>query len=357
MPGDVKPLTMSWYAVGAVGDAVGVARRFLFPFDAGRWLRLAAIALFLGGVGGGGDAGSIVTNSLGAGDEPFVGPPGGPTLEPPAALPAGTVELAVAAAAVLVGLALLFGLVSSVMRLVLIDVLRTDEVRVRGPFRRRFGQGARLFGFALGLGLLVSLPLIAFGGLFALSGPTPSPVRVGVAVLLVVAAALLAVPYALVVGFTNTFVAPVMVAADCGVLAGWRRFWPALTREWAQFVVYLIARILLSLVVGVAVGAVVAVVGAAVAVAAIAVRFVAALPFGGVEAVLGATAGVVALALLAVGSAVALWLLSLPVRIPVLTYFTAYELLVLRRAAPKFDLLPWYENGPDGGSERRSAET
>lgn len=336
---------MSWYAIDAVGDAFDAARAFLFPVDAGRWLRLAVVVFFLGGVGGGG--GDAVTGALnssdGNGGEPPVAAPPDVPFDLQEALP-----VVAAVAAVVAALALLFGLVGSVMRFVLLDALRTDEVRVRRPFRRRLGQGARLFGFTLALGLLFALPLLALGAALVLSGPNVGFAAAVGLFALGLLGALLSVPYGLIVGFTNTFVAPVMVAADCGVLAGWRRFWPTLRREWAQFLAFLVVRFLLGIAVGAAVGIVASAVAAVVGVVALSGGLLATLPFGGVEAALATPAGVAALAVLAAVGTAFVSLALLPLRIPVTTYFVAYELLVLRRANAEFDLLPWFEGGRGG---------
>ncbi|OSO93818.1 hypothetical protein B9H04_15145, partial [Halorubrum ezzemoulense DSM 17463] len=46
---------MSWHAVDAVDRAVDATRRLLFPFEAVRWVKLAALAA---GMAGGGAAAS-----------------------------------------------------------------------------------------------------------------------------------------------------------------------------------------------------------------------------------------------------------------------------------------------------------
>jgi len=54
--------------------------------------------------------------------------------------------------------------------------------------------------------------------------------------------ALFAIPvvlgFAIVDRFTTVFVAPTMLERDLGVLAAWKRFWPTLTGNWKEYVVY-----------------------------------------------------------------------------------------------------------------------
>lgn len=44
---------MTWYAVSAIDDALEATWEFLFPVRGWRWLKLAVVVFFLGGVGGG----------------------------------------------------------------------------------------------------------------------------------------------------------------------------------------------------------------------------------------------------------------------------------------------------------------
>ena len=64
---------MPWSAIDALDDARRATTDLLLPFDAGRWLRLAVIAFFLGSLGSGFQGG---TNFGGGGGTP--GTPGGP---------------------------------------------------------------------------------------------------------------------------------------------------------------------------------------------------------------------------------------------------------------------------------------
>ncbi|WP_336037617.1 DUF7544 domain-containing protein [Halobacterium yunchengense] len=235
---------MSWYAVDALEDALDEARALLLPFDAGVWVRLAVVALFAG-----------------------LSPPQTPTVSvdapPQAVLEYGrevtdpaflAAALALVAAVAVVGLA--FAAVGSVMEFVLVDALRSRDVRIREPFGARLGAGLRLFGFRILVGVAVLLAVLGVAvpaWLAAVTG-TPLPLlALVVTVPLVVVAGLAA---AVVLEFTTAFVVPLMAEHGGGVLATWRELAPTLRAEWRQFGVYALVKLVLlfgaSLVFGIA---------------------------------------------------------------------------------------------------------
>lgn len=318
---------MAWYAVDAIDDALGVTRSFLFPFSWGRWLRLAAIVLFLGG------GNSVNLPS----DVPSL-PQG--TETPPMFVSQSTARLLVLLVAALVVVGVVLAVVSAVMRFVFLDALRTDEVLVRRPFRRRFWMGIRFLLFNLVVGLLlvagVVMLVIALtaGGVAVLGAIDPGDLQLGAGVAGAVVVGLVAL--ALVVGlvaffhFTRAFVAPTMVATERGVLASWGRFLDVLRAEPWQFAVYLVVRLLLNIAVAIAAGIVTAVAGGVVVIGGLVVGLAVVLAFGGLSAATQSTAGLVAIGVVAALTiAVLLVLVILPVRIVVQTFLTGYELAVL----------------------------
>lgn len=330
---------MSLHAVDDLGDAFAATRAFLFPFDAGRWLRLTLVAFFVGGVGG-----NVPTSGF-----QFDGgnvDPGVPGPVPPE-LGGDVVALIVAVVAALVALGLLLWFVGSVMQFVLVRSLREETVHVRRYFREHWRAGARLFGFRIGLGLLatamIALPVLAFvfaTGSLAAIGPGRA---VGLVLLLVPLVFLVGILFALIEGFTTFFVVPVMLLEGTGVLAAWGRFYRTLRAEWKEYLAFAVLTFVLTLVVGIGVGFVVGIVAllvfgplALVGFAGIASAGV----FGpaGVGAVslpvLVAVAVVGLLALLVVVFAAAM------VQVPVVTYFRYYALLVLGDTDADLDLIP-----------------
>ncbi|WP_224449184.1 DUF7544 domain-containing protein [Haloprofundus salilacus] len=347
---------MPWYAIDAIDDAIDSSRRFLFPFSLGRWLRLAVIVFFLGALSTGGSPPNLGGFSN-VGDAPTQP---GPTPAPqptPDVDPGTLTEIALlfgGLVAVLVLLSLLFGLVGDVMRFVFLDALRTGDVRIRSPFRRRLGKGLRLFGFKLILNLLVGIPIFVGVALFVLAFAAPGLLSgfgidpgifagLGGAGLLAVfaLAALLGIVVGLLVGLTDTFVTAVMLVDDVGVVEGWRRFWPTLRDEWKQYLVYLVMRAILGIGVGIVTSIVVAipalVIGAVTVIVLIAIASAFGATLSVVTAVLGALTVLVAL--------VAFLFVALPVGIVVQTYFRMYELMVLGRSNEAFALVPLPDDG------------
>ena len=326
---------MTYYAVGRIRDAYDVTRSYLFPFDRSRWLRLALVVLFIGG------ASTFNLQSGGTGTDTGAVPDSVSTNVPAADLPDWTLAAAALAVVVLLVLALLFALVGSVMEFVFVESLRSDAVHVRRYFRQYFGSGLRLFGFRIILGLVtlavVAVPL-AVVLLPIVGGATPGVGAVLGAVLVVVPVVLaVAVVAGLVYGFTTEFVVPVMLLDDCGVLAGWRRFWPTLRSQWAQYAVYVVVEFLLSVVVGIAVTLV-----------DLVVLLVLGIPFGILAGIVLLVGGfgtfsvleAVALAVIGIAYAVLALLAILLVQVPVKTYFRYYALLVLGDTDEALDLIP-----------------
>lgn len=327
---------MSWYAVDEIENAIGAARRFLFPFEFGRWLRLAVIVLFLGGGAGSfdlpGNAGTLAPP-----DVPTPGP--GPGLTPPPELSDSQIALLVGIVALVVVIGLALALISATMQFVFLDSLRTNELHLREYFGDRLGKGVRLFGFQIVVGLLVALSVgvIGFVGL-ELASPTAGP-PIGLVAVLAPVLVAIGLFVALLFGFTTAFVTAVMIAEDVGVLAGWRRFLPTLRREWKQYGLFVVVRFVLGIAAGI-LGALVTglvVLGALVAFGALGALVVVGL--GGLEAALASTVGVAALGALGVVFVVCALAAVLAVQIPITTYLRCYALLVLGDTNPAFDLV------------------
>ena len=350
---------MSWYAVESVDDAIDATRSFLFPVEAGAWLRLALISIFVG-VGGGGGV-STVTNLV---NLPASLPPeateAGAAEQLPTALP---VELwiigVVAVGAVLIGLVLT--ILAETLRFVFYDALRTGTVRLREPARRRVGQAVRLFGFKLLVGIAFVLPFVVVGAVvWAVGldsfGDTALFAGLVVGAGTVIAASIL---YTLVIRGTDEFVVPLMVVADCGVREGWRQFWPVVRSQPAQFVVYIIVHFLLLLAIGIGTSVVGALLfGIVVTIGALVGLVVVLGVFGGLGAALASTAGAIALGAVVVVTLLVAAILYLPVSILVLTYVISYEVSVLELADDEFELIAAdVDTGETGGPNDEPAST
>ncbi len=338
---------MSWHAIDSVDEAIEETKAFLSPFALRRWLKLAFISLFVGTGGGSllsllntgsslsstpSEFNSTGTNATGAGDPNMTatgGLPTGETPPPEQLLETAHAELAliVAIAAVLVGIGLLFALLSDLLRFVFYDDLQADEVRLVQPAKRRFGQALRLFGFKIVVQLLTLAPFV-LAIFFAFQGLVPIGPEAIILVGLPAVAILLVSE--VVSRITSEFVIPTMVVTDSGVLDGWRRFWPVLRGNLAEFGVYLVVHFLLLLAIGIGQSIlsllVFGIVGVVGAVAGLVVVFGL---FGGLSAATASTAGIALLVVIGGLTLLVAWVLLLPVQIAVLTYVTSYEVSML----------------------------
>lgn len=347
-----RTVGMNWLAVDALDRAVDATRRFLFPFEAVRWVKLAFLALVMaGGTAGASRVGAshLGVSAAGIGLWTEISPTGvgpmrlervvGTWSERVAGLDDALI-VAIAIGALLVGVAL--AVCSVAFRLVFYDALAATEVALWRPLRDRFRQALGLFGFATTLAVASAIPAVAF--VVALG---PGAVRVlGVSVggfsgLSTAAIAALGA-FSAVIGvigalggrFTFEFVAPTMVARDVGVLAGWRRVWDSLRGTRIDLVAYLAVHAVVAAGVGFVQAVAVAFVGGVVAVVALVALALAAVPLGGLGALIGTSVGTAVLATVLVCAVAAVVALSLPVRLVARTYLIAYEVSTLAGIDP-----------------------
>jgi hypothetical protein len=328
---------MSLHAVDDLEEAFEATKAFLLPFQWGRWLRLAIVAFFVAGASGSfpttGTNFSFDGGTVDGGDVTFPADLGPVTIADSGEL----LALVLAVVGVIVALALLLGFVGSVMEFVLIRSLREEEVHVRRYFGDHWGAGLRLFGFRLGIGLLafalVVGPVLAL--LFATGGPAAidGPGAVFGLVLLAVPLALVfGTLFVLIDGFTTFFVVPVMLVENRAVLSAWRRFWGVLRAEWKEYLVFVVLTAVLTLVAGTAVGFVVGIVGL-VLVGPVVVAGIA-------GAITGSPVVLAVVAVIGAGAVLAVLFVAAFVRVPVVTYFRYYALLVLGDTESDLDAIP-----------------
>ncbi|WP_423998061.1 DUF7544 domain-containing protein [Halorubrum trapanicum] len=345
---------MTWHAVAAIDRAVDATRRFLFPFEAVRWAKLAFLALVMAGASGAGTSSFGVSTGR---SDPWAEIPPPEAAMAPGELGSvvGSVAERVAGldAALLAGGALAVLLVvvalavcSTVLRLVFYDTLATTEVALRRPFLDRFGQGVGLFAFAAALAVATGIPAlgvavavdpavfrvlgVSVGGSGGLSAAATAALgAVGVALALVGTVAS---------GLTFEFVAPAMIARNVGVIAGWREVLASLRGSAGDVAVYLVIHAVIAAGVGVVQALAVAFVGGLAVAASLVALLLAAVPLGGVEALVGTTSGMIAVALVLIVAALVVVLATLPFRLVARTYLTAYEVSTLAGIDP--DLAP-----------------
>ena len=326
---------MALYALDDLDDALDATRAFLWPVDLATWAKLALVALFIGGPGA--NANTFQYN-VPAGEGPFPREVVPPDLGPVEAVVGDAGVWALIAGLLLVGLliALAFALVGSVMEFVFVESLRRETVDLRAFWTRRWRQGLRLFGFRLVVGLFVLGGLALVGGLAVLvGGPMGAGTIAALVLLLLPILLVMGIVVGLVSGFTTVFVVPIMVLEDCGVLAGWRRLWPTIAADPAQYLAYAIAGFVLSIAGGIVV-AIATGVGALVLL----------VPFGVLGAIgFGLLSVVPAVGWVVVAVAAILFVLAVVVvaavaQVPVQVYLRYYALFVLGDTNETFDLVP-----------------
>jgi len=334
---------MPLHAIDDIGDAIDATKAFLFPFAARTWLKLAFVVLFIGG-GGGGFNGLQNAGNFGGQDQPsgngFDQPvvDEAPTTVDGVVSAVGTEILAVLAVVIL--LALLFGLLSNFMEFVFVESLVSREVHVLRYFRENVGNGIRLFLFRA----VVSLVALSLTGLFlyglfvtvfdgSLANITPAAV-LGSLPLLVGFFLVMTLVQGLTTGFTNAFVVPMMLTSDRGLLGSWRRLLSSMRANLKQYVVY----VFFSVVLGIGVGIIGSVLGVIFALL-IAIPFVllAALCF----LALGSwTATTAALVIIGVLFAVLLLLVTNLIKVPLQSFMRYYAMFVLGDIDESLDPIP-----------------
>ncbi|WP_052959130.1 DUF7544 domain-containing protein [Methanoculleus sediminis] len=306
------------HAFSRLDGAFQRTKSLLWPIRWGVWLRLALIALFVGG-------GVSFPNTSQYNFEEGDLPPGFVESLPDIA------PLIVAFVIVLLAIALIWWIIGAAMRFVFVDMLRTDDIHIRPFFGERLGKGMRLFLFEAALTLILILAMMAF--ILMLVGIGGSGVG-GAALILafipfVLVAALL---FGIVFLLTTDFVVPIMIREDCGVIEGWRRLFGMISNNVMQTLVYIVTRFVLGLI-----AAIVQAVLVILALVIIAIPFV--------------LIGIVLLAAIQAGNYVLLLALIIPylviaipvallIAVPFVTFFRYYGLLVLEGLAPEYRLLP-----------------
>ena len=324
---------MAYAALDAIDDAIDATKGFLLPFEFGKWLRLAVIMIFVAGGGGGGA--NWATNApqfADSGGSSGVSPADAGTALPDAAI--GGLVLAIIGLAVLV--VLFFLVVTPIMEFVFVESLFEREVHIRRYFSQNVGNGLRLLGFQLAVGLvgllLIGIPFALF--LLGVIGGGNGMAAAGIILLLLPIVFVYAIVAGLVNGLTTVFVVPVMVAEERGLLSAWGRVWSAMTDDLAEFLVYVVISVILGIGVAIVAGF-----------ASLFALLLLGIPFAivafGVFTVGGTgMASVVVLAALGLVAFVLFLLATGFVQAPLQSFLRYYAMLVLGDIAPDLDPIP-----------------
>ncbi|KAF5085614.1 hypothetical protein DSECCO2_66720 [anaerobic digester metagenome] len=305
------------YAFSRLDGAFQRTKSLLWPVRWGVWLRLALIALFVGG-------GVSLPNTSGYNFEEGDLPPGVMESLPEIA------PLIVAFVLVVLAIALIWWIIGTVLQFVFVDMLRTGDIHIRPFFGERLGKGVRLFLFQVALTLILILAMMAF--ILMLIGIGGAGIG-GAALILVFIPFILiaALLFGIVFLLTTDFVVPIMIHEDCGVIEGWRRLFGMISENVMQTVVYIVTRLVLGLIAGIV-----------QAILVILAMVIIAIPFILVGIVLLAAlqANYVLLLALLVPYLIIAIPVALLIAVPFVTFFRYYGLLVLEGLAPGYRLLP-----------------
>ncbi|WP_460007544.1 DUF7544 domain-containing protein [Methanogenium cariaci] len=313
-----------YYAVSEISGVIDRTKKLLWPFQWGVWLRIALIALFIGGGGfnlPSGSYGDFSDADLPPGSLSDLGMDG--------------LGLILFIAGVVLLLALIWMFIGSVLQFVFVDCLSSGRILLTRTFKERSGKGVRLLLFNISITLIFLLIIAVLALIFFLpvmGGTSPgNAMAIGSVLTFVLLILLLIIPLALIALFTTDFVVPVMIRDDCGVIAAWRQVIAILAPEWKQALVYVFAKIVLGIA-----AAILLLLALLLALLVIAIPFVI---IGVVLATVFKVMNVTLLLLLILFLAIIIPV-ALLIQVPFVTFFRYYSLQVLGRLNAKYALLP-----------------
>nr|WP_319540527.1 hypothetical protein [uncultured Methanospirillum sp.] len=305
----------------AIDEALNRTRTLLWPPRTGVWIRLAIIALFLGGV---------VVNPLRT-DTTLAGVPVG--MPGPEAI-TEYANLVVTLAAGLFVAGVIYVVISSLLQFIFVDCLSTNTILLTRTLKLRWGKGIRLVGFYIFLLLIILISMIILTLMILVPGMQTGRFDLARFMILIIetllALLIVLIPVWIMAILTADFLVPVMIVDDCGILAGWKRMIGLFSGRWMDVGIYTGLKILLIFISGMILGVVI---------------FLISIPLGLLGAVASVGSGLTSMQnpagiiTLGVGTG-AMILISLFLLVPLITFFRYYSLVVLRDLDPAYDLLP-----------------
>ncbi len=322
---------MAIYALDNIDDGIAATKELLWPVNRWFWAKLAVVVFFIGG-GGGTNPFQFLGNSPNSG-------PSGPT-DPsiPGSLPTpGAAELAIILGIIGIIALIVLGLmlIGSVMEFIFVRSLSDETLAIRRYWREYWSAGLRLFGFRLVVGV------ITFGIIGVLAAIALAPILFEASALgfaFIPLAILIAIPVILlssiIHSFTTSFIVPIMMLENRGVIDSWRRFWGTLRDQWKQYLAFLVLAFVLNIAGGIVAG-----------LGTILVAIVLAIPFG-ILALIGVVlldiVGIVGGVLIGIAAVAFLSLVftaALLIAVPVQVFLRYYALLVLGDTNEEFDII------------------
>lgn len=328
---------MSWHATDVLGDSYSATKALLLPFVLTRWVILGIVVFFVGwsvGLFGSVNIPSGVLEvpavSIGP-DIDFVFTGVDFTIgDPISAVFASLIALVIAGVALLLGIG--FAVVASMMQFVFVRQLTDREIRIRGYFGESFWPGIRLFGFWVGIGLvllalffvMIVLTIVTFGLFLVFM------------IFLIPVFFLGAIGLWVVFRFTFDFVVPIMLVDDIGVLQAWGELYEEIRMEWKQYGLYALIRFFLDIGAGILLA-----VGGAVVLLLFAIpALIIGLSLYGAISLVSSTVAAIVAGIVAVATLIAVGIVTtVVIGVPVHTYLRYYSLYVLGRISPRYDML------------------
>jgi hypothetical protein len=345
-------------AVDAINPAFQHAKEQLFhPIRFAQWARLALVGLLAGELGSSGS--HFHFNAPSAHHLRETGQfPGMAWTAQLAHHPGTLAGLVVLLAVAGIGIVVLLTYLNCMMRFILFDSVVAKECHIRQGWSRWKGPGFRYFLWQL------LLTLLALGAFSALVGIPVAGARIfgwfthprehlvplilgGVALFLLLIA--LGAALTVIHVMTKDFVVPQMALENIDAWEGWRRLWKWINTERGSYAAYIVVKIALSIVAGVAFGII-----------TIIVVLTLLAPIGGLGVVgvlAGKAAGLtwnwftIALAVLVgcVVLAIVMFAVSV-VSVPAIVFFPAYSVHFFASRYPPLAALLWPEGSRAAGS-------
>jgi len=307
--------------ISSIDEAMNRTWNLLWPPRTGVWIRLAIIALFLGGV---------VINPIKT-ETTQTGVP--VSLSCPATI-TGYTDLLMTLAAGLMIAGVIYVVISSLLQFIFVDCISTNIIILTRTIRLRWGKGIRLVGFYLILLLIILVSMIVLTLMILVPGMQAEDFNLARYMILIIetllALLIVLIPVWVFAILTADFVVPVMIIDDCGIIAGWRRIIRLFSGRWMDAGIYTGLKILLIFISGIIIGIII---------------FLISIPLGLVGAIVSVGTGVTqAMApegiLMIIAGTGAMILVSLFLLVPVITFFRYYSLAVLRDLDQRYNLLP-----------------
>jgi len=250
----------NWIAWAAIEGALTKTKQILFePFDFTKWVKLAIILFFIGGIGGG--SGNLNSNPLSGNFGNFGDSYSDAELD---AFVTETVSevsvfvhqymtyIVLAVLAILL-VSALFSYISNMMQFVFVESVVRNHVTIRAYIRNNLGNGLRLFilNRTLGIAFLIAIILSLLPALSSALDGDVSALFFGSFTPFFVVLVLGIIILSIIASFINLAI-PVMLYENVGVLKTLSKVTSTAAHSIPQVLVYWITRGVLGIIIGIA---------------------------------------------------------------------------------------------------------